>query len=71
LKEVCTYLDHEMVEVEGLKIFGSPYQPLFYNWGFQYHNSRANEIWSKIPEGVDILLTHGPPRGILDLTEDK
>jgi hypothetical protein len=27
LKSICTYLEHEVVEIEGLKIFGSPYTP--------------------------------------------
>jgi hypothetical protein len=58
------------VEIEGLKIFGSPYQPLFYNWGFQYHASRAEEIWSAIPKDTDILITHGPPHGILDANSE-
>jgi hypothetical protein len=70
LKEICTYLQHESVEIEGLKIFGSPYQPLFYNWGFQYHASRAEEIWSAIPKDTDILITHGPPHGILDANSE-
>lgn len=70
LKKVCTYLHHEMVEIEGIKIFGSPYQPLYYNWGFQYHETRANDIWGGLPSEIDILITHGPPFGILDLTSD-
>lgn len=66
LKQHCIYLEHEAVEVEGIKIFGSPYQPLFYNWGFQYHSSKAEMLWSAIPQGIDLLITHGPPHLILD-----
>ena len=36
IKEVCTYLEHEAIDVEGLKIFGSPYSPEFFDWGFMY-----------------------------------
>jgi len=67
---VCTnftYLQDEFVEVEGLKIYGSPWQPWFYNWAFNLQ--RGKEIlakWKKIPEDVDILLTHGPAFEILD-----
>lgn len=70
LKKVCIYLQHEAVEIEGIKIFGSPYQPLFFNWGFQYHETRAHEIWNTLPPQIDILITHGPPYGILDLTSE-
>ena len=65
--ENVIYLEHESVEIEGLKIFGSPYTPWFYDWAF---NVRRGEplaaCWSAIPEGTDILVTHGPPFGILD-----
>lgn len=66
LKAVCTYLEHEAVEVEGLKIFGSPYSPEFYDWGFMYSEKEGEKLWSMIPEKTDILITHGPPYGILD-----
>jgi predicted phosphodiesterase len=61
------YLQDEAVEVEGLKIYGSPWQPAFYDWAFNLQ--RGEEIkrkWDLIPEGLDILITHGPPVGIHD-----
>jgi len=63
------YLMDQMVEVEGLKIYGSPWQPRFYDWAFNVN--RGEEIakkWAGIPEGLDILVTHGPAFGILDST---
>ncbi len=63
------YLMDQMVEVEGLKIYGSPWQPRFYDWAFNVN--RGEDIakkWEKIPEGLDVLITHGPPFGILDYT---
>lgn len=71
-------LDHESVEIEGIKIFGSPYTPWFFDWAFSYHNPKmgtqqsngqkdAMEVWATIPEDTQILLTHGPPECILDL----
>jgi hypothetical protein len=27
-------------------------------------------VWDKIPADTDVLITHGPPYGILDLTYD-
>lgn len=50
-----------------LLIHGSPHTPQQGNWGFQY--PRAKNVWgnNRIPDNVDILVTHGPPRAHLDL----
>lgn len=66
LKKRCTYLEHESVEVEGIKIFGSPYTLEYCQTAFQYKPNLDEVIWSKIPKDVDILVTHCPPYGILD-----
>ena len=61
-----TLLVDSGVMVEGLKIWGSPVTPLY---GGALGMSRAavrRKQWERIPEGVDILITHGPPFGILD-----
>jgi hypothetical protein len=48
-----------------LTIYGSPMTPQYGNWVFQYR--RIRDVWrDTIPDGTDILLTHGPPRGHLD-----
>lgn len=63
----CIYLNEQPAEVMGLKIFGSPIQPEFCNWAF--NRRRGDEIarnWAKIPDDTQILITHGPPAGILD-----
>lgn len=63
------YLQDEMVEVDGLKIYGSPWQPRFYDWAFNVDRGDAiAKKWEPIPEGLDILITHGPVFGILDDT---
>lgn len=64
-----TYLEDDMVEVGGLKIYGSPWQPRFYDWAFNVDRGDAiAKKWEPIPEGLDILITHGPVFGILDDT---
>jgi predicted phosphodiesterase len=63
-----TYLNDSGATIEGIKFWGSPVTPYFHNWAF---NRFANEIgahWDLIPEGIDVLITHGPPHKILDLT---
>lgn len=61
------YLQDELIEIEGLKIYGTPYQPDFFEWAFNVKNpDELTNIYRKIPEDIDILITHCPPYGILD-----
>jgi Icc-related predicted phosphoesterase len=63
------YLQDSSIKVEGLKFYGSPHQPRFYNWAFNLtRGAEMAEKWKLIPRDTDILITHGPPFGILDLT---
>ena len=61
-----TYLEDDYLELGGLKIFGAPQQPYFNNWAFNREEEDLMEIYERIPDGLDILITHCPPRGILD-----
>jgi len=62
-----TYLLDNIVEIEGLKIYGSPWQPRFYDWAFNLDRGETiKRKWDLIPEGLDVLITHGPPMGIHD-----
>ncbi len=71
LSPSITYLQDSFVQIRDLKIFGSPWQPEFLNWAFNLpRGSRLGEKWQAIPEDTDILITHGPPAGILDQTPD-
>ena len=63
------YLNDSGVEIEKIKIWGSPIQPWFYDWAF--NKQRGKEIkrhWDMIPSDTNLLITHGPPYGILDQT---
>lgn len=62
----CDYLLDEMIEIEGLKIYGTPWQPIFLDWAFNLPEDELCKKWELIPEGLDILITHCPPYGILD-----
>eukprot|EP01025_Chloroclados_australasicus_P038070 TRINITY_DN3899_c0_g1_i1.p2 TRINITY_DN3899_c0_g1~~TRINITY_DN3899_c0_g1_i1.p2 ORF type:complete len:243 (-),score=13.02 TRINITY_DN3899_c0_g1_i1:15-677(-) len=63
-----TYLENESLELHGLKIYGSPCTPKFCG-GFQLRgNQEAKQVWDQIPENTQILVTHGPPYGIMDVT---
>lgn len=65
------YLEDEGAEVQGITFYGSPYTPKHYFWAFQRGRDFLGDIWAKIPVGVDVLLTHGPPAGIRDELDDK
>lgn len=66
------YLQDEALALEGITFYGSPWTTRFYDWGFQIDSKAHDEhLWSLIPERVDVLVTHGPPFGIGDLTEDR
>jgi len=68
------YLQDNWLEVgndtERVKIYGSPWQPEFYNWAFNLpRNGWELELkWKDIPNDTDILITHGPAWGHLDVT---
>ncbi|OBR14522.1 calcineurin-like phosphoesterase [Colletotrichum higginsianum IMI 349063] len=57
---------HDFVLGNGaaLKLFASPYSPGTAGWAFEYSTHDFN-----IEEGTDVVVTHGPPRGILDISE--
>jgi Icc-related predicted phosphoesterase len=61
------YLQDSAAEIEGLKIYGSPWQPRFFDWAFNLNRGiELAEKWKLISLDTDILITHGPPHGILD-----
>src|SRR5579859_2114313 len=61
-------LINESVEIEGVKIYGSPIQPWFHDWAFNVaRGEEIAKVWANIPDDVQILVSHGPPYGIGDL----
>lgn len=61
------YLCDSGTEYFGLKFWGSPYQPRFCDWAFNEDRGDAiKKHWDLIPDNTDVLITHGPPYGILD-----
>jgi Icc-related predicted phosphoesterase len=61
------YLNNESITLEGIKFWGSPYTPIVhYDKPWVYYRGTGHEVWDKMPDQVDVLITHGPPNGILD-----
>lgn len=65
------YLQDEVLEVGGLKIWGSPMSPTFNNWYFMRDDKGLGELWETIPRDVDILLIHGPMYGVGDRVDER
>lgn len=63
------YLNDSGVTVEGYKFWGSPWTPWFNNWAFNLDVYQQVNHWDKIPIGTEVLITHGPPYGVLDEVE--
>ena len=74
-REILTnanYLENTGVTIDGVSFWGSPYTPEFLNWAFMYpRGAPARQYWDQIPYDLDVLITHGPPFGILDQTAPK
>ena len=64
------YLGDSWTAIEdGPKIWGSPYTPPFQHWAFMLEEDALARKFAMIPDDVDVLITHGPPAGVLDFTD--
>jgi Icc-related predicted phosphoesterase len=63
------YLENEAVTIEGINFYGTPITPQFNQWAFMRARHKMDVVWNAVPEDTDVLISHGPPKGILDLTE--
>jgi hypothetical protein len=69
-EELVDYGDGPNGDLGGnIRMYGSPWQPEFYNWAFNLprHGKELKSKWDAIPNNTDILITHGPPYGYLDI----
>lgn len=60
------YLKDDYATVEGISFFGFPWVPKFGNWAFMCEEEGLKTRLFKFKKGTDVLITHGPPLGILD-----
>lgn len=66
-KENVHYLENSGICIEGVNFWGSPITPSFgYGWGFNSDPDQIGKYWDLIPEGTDVLITHGPSFDNLD-----
>lgn len=64
------YLQDQVWVIDDVVFYGAPWSVKYMNWAFgnEPKTAESHARWLKIPEGIDILITHGPPSGILDAT---
>lgn len=60
------YLNDSGITLDGVKFWGSPVQPVFFNWAFNRTSSDIGKHWQMIPVGTNVLITHGPAYGYRD-----
>ena len=66
------YLQDDEIEIEGLKFYATPYQNYFCGWAWNVQDTKQlGLIYDQIPDGLDVLMTHVPPKGILDKSHVK
>jgi Icc-related predicted phosphoesterase len=75
-RKIVTNADHilidQSVEIEGIKFYGSPWQPWYHDWAFNFpeRDLAKSEIaaakWAEIPEDTQVLITHSPPYKMMD-----
>lgn len=64
------YLEDSGCEIDGVTFWGSPWQPWFASWAFNLPRGDAlRKHWDLIPNGVDVLITHSPPLGVMDYVD--
>jgi Icc-related predicted phosphoesterase len=77
------YLENSSVTIEGIKFYGTPWTPRFYDWGFnglegpdavfqeaEGNNPHLRDIYSKIPDDTNVLICHGPTYNVLDMNDN-
>ena len=65
------YLQNNGVSMHGFNFWGSPHTPTFGEWAFMKARDKINRVWDTIPEDTDVLIVHGPPKGVRDLSFDR
>jgi Icc-related predicted phosphoesterase len=61
------YLEDQACEVEGVRFYGSPWQPgLWHHPFFLSDGPESYRTFARIPTDTQVLVTHSPPWGILD-----
>lgn len=65
-----SFLIDETIVIDGLNIYGTPWVNELEGAAFALDYDQIEKKWSEIPDDTDILITHVPPFGILDMASN-
>lgn len=65
-----TLLIDELIEIDGLRIYGTPWTLPYLNLSFMKPEPELARQFARWPDRIDILASHGPAYGFLDDTRD-
>lgn len=65
-EELWTLLEDSETKVGGLRIYGTPYTTRYMDWAFMEPDEQLVQRFNRIPEGLDVLISHGPPMWACD-----
>lgn len=67
----CNYLQDSMVIIDDVVFYGYPHTIPFCGWAFNADPARLKAAADMIPDSTNVLITHGPPKGILDVVNGR
>ena len=67
----CKVLFDSSIVIKGVKFFGTSWQPEFNNWAFNRTEEELVELYKRIPNDTDVLISHCPPYGIVDMAHGE
>ena len=65
------YLENQSTIIDGIKFYGCPFTPTFGTWSFMKARDKMHKVWQAMPDDTQVLITHGPPKGVRDLSFDR
>lgn len=65
------WLQNEAITIDGIKFYGTADQPVFFDWAFNKNSHELLHSYVNIPDDTDVLITHCPPKGMLDYTINR
>ena len=67
----ATLLINDQAQLHGVSFYGMPLSPEFGRWSFMAPLDKRKQACDAIPDGIQVLITHSPPSGYLDVLSDR
>ena len=70
LRNNIIWMHNEECIINGIKFYGCGMSPKYGNWVYMSDRGKINKYWNAIPDDTNVLMTHTPPKGIMDVTDE-